>query len=192
MAKEKVSIDEKFENQDLDLFQVLAALDKKDYGYFDKLSEAQQKKFVPYMMLHWMSAIKASSDLQTYYLRSVDYYANKFIFNENVQQHPKLVWLMLCASSPGLGKQFHQWIPHLKDKVIKLKEPAKLKDVKEYFNKIYAKQSVDDMAEKFVYNQKRKAYLAGVFPNLKYEDIETLNQIVTDEDIKQYERDCGN
>jgi len=192
MAKEKVSIDEKFENQDLDLFQVLAALDKKDYGYFDKLSEAQQKKFVPYMMLHWMSAIKASSDLQTYYLRSVDYYANKFIFNENVQQHPKLVWLMLCASSPGLGKQFHQWIPHLKDKVIKLKEPAKLKDVKEYFNKIYAKQGVDDMAEKFVYNQKRKAYLAGVFPNLKYEDIETLNQIVTDEDIKQYERDCGN
>jgi len=192
MAKEKVSIDEKFENQDLDLFQVLAALDKKDYGYFDKLSEAQQKKFVPYMMLHWMSAIKASSDLQTYYLRSVDYYANKFIFNENVQQHPKLVWLMLCASSPGLGKQFHQWIPHLKDKVIKLKEPAKLKDVKEYFNKIYAKHSVDDMAEKFVYNQKRKAYLAGVFPNLKYEDIETLNQIVTDEDIKQYERDCGN
>jgi len=192
MAKEKVSIDEKFENQDLDLFQVLAALDKKDYGYFDKLSEAQQKKFVPYMMLHWMSAIKASSDLQTYYLRSVDYYANKFIFNENVQQHPKLVWLMLCASSPGLGKQFHQWIPHLKDKVIKLKEPAKLKDVKEYFNKIYAKQGVDDMAEKFVYNHKRKAYLAGVFPNLKYEDIETLNQIVTDEDIKQYERDCGN
>ena len=96
MAKEKVSVDEKFENQDLDLFQVLAALDKKDYGYFDKLSEVQQKKFVPYMMLHWMSAIKASGDLQTYYLRSVDYHANKFIFNEHVQQHPKLVWLMLC------------------------------------------------------------------------------------------------
>jgi hypothetical protein len=192
MAKEKVSVDEKFENQDLDLFQVLAALDKKDYGYFDKLSEVQQKKFVPYMMLHWMSAIKASSDLQTYYLRSVDYHANKFIFNEHVQQHPKLVWLMLCASSPGLGKQFHQWIPHLKDKVIKLKEPAKLKDTKEYFTKIYAKQNVDEMAENFVYNHKRKTYLAEVFPNLKYEDIETLNQIITDEDIKQYERDRGN
>jgi hypothetical protein len=192
MAKEKVAIDEKFENQDLDLFQVLAALDKKDYGYFDKLSEVQQKKFVPYMMLHWMSAIKASGDLQTYYLRSVDYHANKFIFNEHVQQHPKLVWLMLCASSPGLGKQFHQWIPHLKDKVIKLKEPAKLKDTKEYFTKIYAKQNVDEMAENFVYNHKRKTYLAEVFPNLKYEDIETLNQIITDEDIKQYERDRGN
>ena len=192
MAKEKVSVDEKFENQDLDLFQVLAALDKKDYGYFDKLSEVQQKKFVPYMMLHWMSAIKASGDLQTYYLRSVDYHANKFIFNEHVQQHPKLVWLMLCASSPGLGKQFHQWIPHLKDKVIKLKEPAKLKDTKEYFTKIYAKQNVDEMAENFVYNHKRKTYLAEVFPNLKYEDIETLNQIITDEDIKQYERDRGN
>ena len=44
----------------------------------------------------------------------------------------------------------------------------------------------------FVYNHKRKTYLAEVFPNLKYEDIETLNQIITDEDIKQYERDRGN
>ena len=61
MAKEKVSQDEKFENQDFDLFEALAAIDKKDYHWFDNLSEAQQKKFVPYMMLHWVSAVKGKA-----------------------------------------------------------------------------------------------------------------------------------
>jgi hypothetical protein len=62
MAKEKVATDEKFDKQDFDLFEALSALDKKDYGYYDRLTTEQQKKFVPFMMLHWMSAIKGSSD----------------------------------------------------------------------------------------------------------------------------------
>lgn len=195
MAKEKVSQDEKFEQQDFDLFEALAAIDKKDYHWFDNLNEAQQKKFVPYMLLHWMSAIKGSPELQGYYLRSVDYYANRHMFNEHVQRHPKLQWLMLCAASPGLGKQFHQWIPHLSSKITQLKEPAKVKDIKEYFKKIYPKTNDSDIteyAEAFVADHKKKCYLAKVYPNLSIADIETLSQMVTDDDITKYERDNGN
>lgn len=195
MAKEKVSKEEKFEKVDLDLFEVLAALDKKDYTYFDKLTEEQQKKFVPFMMIHWMSAIKGNEGLSRYYVMSTNEYANKYLFNEVVQKHPKLQWLMLCASSPGLGKQFHQWIPHISSQVSKLKSPAKAKEIKEYFAKIYPKtdsNTLQEFAEEFVRDHKRKVYLSEVFPNLKIEDIETLNQIVTDSDIEQYEKDRGN
>ena len=48
-----VPTDEKFDKQDLDLFEVLAALDKKDYDFFDRLSPEQQKKFVPFTMIHF-------------------------------------------------------------------------------------------------------------------------------------------
>lgn len=195
MAKEKVSKEEKFEKVDLDLFEVLAALDKKDYTYFDKLTEEQQKKFVPFMMIHWMSAIKGNEGLSRYYVMSTNEYANKYLFNEVVQKHPKMQWLMLCASSPGLGKQFHQWIPHISSQVSKLKSPAKAKEIKEYFAKIYPKtdsNTLQEFAEEFVRDHKRKVYLSEVFPNLKIEDIETLNQIVTDSDIEQYEKDRGN
>lgn len=102
---------------------------------------------------------------------------------------------MLCSASPGLGKQFHQWIPHIKERVSKLREPAKTKDIKEYFKKIYPKTSdtdLSDFAEAFVDNHKKKMYLANRFPNLKYDEIELLSDIVTDEDIKQYEKDFGN
>jgi len=194
-TKKTTPTEEKFEGQDFNLFDALAAMDKKDYGYYDRLTEEQQKKFVPYMMTHWMSAIKGSGDVQGYYLRSVDYHANKHLFNEYVQKHPKLQWYMLCASSPGLGKQFHQWIPHLGSKVTSLKEPAKVKEIKEYYTKIYPKvdsDDIDEIAKAFVLEHKRKCYLAETFPNLKQSDIEVLSQLVTDEDIKQYEKDRGN
>ena len=194
-TKKSTPVDEKFVAQDFDLFDALTAMDKKDYGYYDRLTEEQQKKFVPYMMTHWMSAIKGSGDVQGYYLRSVDYHANKHLFNEYVQKHPKLQWYMLCASSPGLGKQFHQWIPHLGSKVTSLKEPAKAKDIKEYYTKIYPKvdsDDIDEIAKAFVQEHKRKCYLAETYPNLKQSDIEILSQLVTEEDINQYEKDRGN
>ena len=187
--------DEKFEKQDFDLFEALAALDRKDYGYIDRLTDEQQKKFVPYMMTRWMSTVKASGGIQGYYVMSTEYNANEHLFNEYVQKHPKLQWLMLCAASPGLGKQFHQWIPHLSSKVTTLKESPKQKEVKDYYSKIYPKageSNLSAISEAFVEEHKKKVYLAKKFPNLKLTDIELLSQLVTDDDIKQYERDYGN
>ena len=195
MATKKTPVEEKFEKQDFDLFDALIALDKKYYGYIDRLTEEQQRKFVPYMMTHWMSQIKANSGLQAYYVRSVDYHANQHLFNENVQKHPKLQWLMLCASSPGLGKQFHQWIPHLSTKVSQLKETPKEKDVKDYFGKVYPKTddgSLQEISKEFVNEHKKKTYLAKQYPDLKYTDIELLSSLVTEEDIRRDEEDRGN
>jgi hypothetical protein len=195
MAKEKVQADEKFENQDFDLFQALIAIDKKDYGYYDRLTVEQQKKFVPFMMLHWVSAVNGGKDIQSYYLQSTDYHANKYLFNENVQKHPKLQWLMLCSASPGVGKQFHQWIPHIKDKVAKLREKPKNKEIKEYYKKIYPRASDSDLtllSERYVDQHRKKMYLANKFPTLKFDEIETLSGIITDQDIEDYEQDWGN
>jgi hypothetical protein len=194
-TKKSTPTDEKFEAQDFNLFDALAAMDKKDYDYYDRLTEEQQKKFVPYMMTHWMSAIKGSVKDSKYYVLSTNEYANKHLFNEHVQKHPKLQWLMLCCSSPDKGKQFHKWIPHLGSKVTSLKESAKVKEIKEYYTKIYPKadsDSIDEISKQFVIEHKRKCYLAETFPNLKQSDIEVLSQLVTDEDIKQYEKDRGN
>lgn len=193
--KSQVSPDEKFDKQDFNLFDALVALDKKDYGYYDRLTDEQQKKFTPYMMLMWMSTVKSNPGVQGYYLMSTNHHANIHMFNENVQKHPKLQWLMLCAASPGLGKQFHQWIPNISPSVSKLKTLPKAKDLKEYFKKVYPKAGNDELEELstvFVEQQKRKMYLAAKFPNLKYDDIEVLNTIVTDDEIEQYEKDLGN
>lgn len=195
MAKEKLSQDEKFEKIDFDLFEALAAIDRKDYSYYDRLTPEQQKKFVPFMLIHWVSAIKGNSELQNYYLQSTEYHANKYLFNENIQKNPKLQWLMLCAASPGLGKQFHQWIPHIKERVAKLKDQAKAKDIKEYYKKIYptsSSQDIDIVTQVFIDNHKKKMYLAEKFPELKFDEIELLSDLVTNKEIEEYEEALGN
>ena len=195
MAKEKLSQDEKFEKIDFDLFDALAAIDRKDYSYYDRLTPEQQKKFVPFMLIHWVSAIKGSGELQSYYLQSTEYHANKYLFNESVQKNPKLQWLMLCAASPGLGKQFHQWIPHIRDRVSKLKESPKTKEIKDYYKKVYPKASDGDLtaiSEVFVDNHKKKMYIANTFPELKFDEIELLSELITNKDIEDYEKELGN
>ena len=191
----KTPKEEKLENQDFDLFKALEALDRKDYDYYDRLTAEQQKKFLPYMMLMWMSAIKGSTNLQRYYPIAVNNFANTYYFSEYIQKHPKLQWLMLCSASPGSGKQFHQWIPSMKDDVTKLREVAKLKDMKEYYKKIYPRAGDDDIAavsEAFVEEHRKKCYLAKRFPYMKRDDIDVLRNMVTDNEIKEYERDLGN
>lgn len=197
MAKKKVEVpkDEQLEKEDFPLFEAISALDNKDYGYYDRLSIEKQKKFVPFMLVRYLSYLKGSGEVSSYYAMSTNYHANKYIFNEYVQKHPKLQWLMLCAASPGLGKQYHPWIPQIKEKVSLLKEVAQLKDIKEYYKKIYPKANEDDITQvskAYVDEQKKKFYLASVYPNMKLCDIEVLSQTVTDEEIEQYERDRGN
>jgi hypothetical protein len=195
MSKQKLTAEEKFTNIDFPLFDALAALDKKDYGFFDRLTTEQQKGFSPFMLLHWLSTVSGVSDLQRYYLQNTDYTANKNMFHENITKHNKLQWLMLCAVSPGMGKQFHKWIPHIKRNYTLLLEEAKAKEIQDYFAKVYPntqKEVLSEISEEFTRIQKRKYKLAQLFPNLKVSDIEILNEVVTDEQISEYEKDCGN
>lgn len=196
MAKKTATpADEKFTDVDFPLFEAINAIDNKDYGYYDRLTPEQQKKFVPWMLLHYASTVKSSTALQQFHLLSTQEFANKHMFNENVGNHPKLQWMMLCASGLGQGKQFHPWIPQIRERVSKLKDKATVKDVKEYYSKVYPKESEDthkELAQAFVKEQSRKVYLAEKFPNLKFDEIEILNGIVSDSEIEQYEKDSGN
>ena len=125
MAKQKTPTDEKFEKVDFDLFEALAAIDRKDYGYYDRLTEEQQKKFSPYMMVRWMSNMKGSAALQQYHVLSVNEFANTHLFSEFVSKHPKLQWLLLTTVSPNMGKHRHEWMAY-SGKTAKNKRAQKL------------------------------------------------------------------
>ena len=194
MSKKTLPTELQLENQTVNLFDVLAALDRKDYSYYKNLNESQKKSINFYMLIQWLSAVKANKEIQSYYLQSTDYHANKYLFNENIQKHPDLVWLMLCAASPGIGKQFHQWIPHIRERVTRLLDSPKQKEIKEYFKKVYTKTNDGDLtllSEVYVDSHRKKKYLADRFPELKYDEIELLSELITDEDITAYEDACG-
>ena len=194
-SKTKKPADQKLEGQDFDMFEALKALDLKDYGWYDRLTPEQQKKFSPFMLLKWISVVKGSRDLQHFYVVSTNLMANMhYLNNEIAKNHPKLQWLMLCAASPGIGKQYRQWIPHIKESVSKLKDQATVKEIKEYYGKIYPTanaETLTEVAQEFVHQQRKKCRLAQIYPGMKLDDIEHLSTIVTDDDIARYEEEAG-
>lgn len=193
-TRTQVSVEDKFENTEFDLFRALEAIDRKDYDYYSNLTDEQRKRFVPYMMLQWMSSVKGSRDLSAFYLMSTELAANKYMFNEIVYDHPELQWKMLCAASPGMGKQFHSYIPQLSQRIGKLQERVKQKEIADYLKKIYKNDSDSDIhtvSSILTENINHKAALAAHYPELKIDDIAVLAQLVDADDLKLYEEECG-
>lgn len=108
----------------LDLFnKVLPALDRKDRDFYDNLTDDEKKELTPYTLVRWASTLgkpawgggsEPDPDITGYYIQSVNHYANKHLLDIPTRKdnnHTKLLWLMLTAASPGLGKQPRKFIP---------------------------------------------------------------------------------
>jgi hypothetical protein len=89
----------------------LERFDRKDRNFFDDLSEDEQKKFSPYMMIRWGASILGSYDLQAYQLLSLNERLNKNFFDVNTTKHKKFQWLLATTVSPDMGKQYYKWLP---------------------------------------------------------------------------------
>jgi hypothetical protein len=88
----------------------MAMFDTKNREFFDDLSPEEQKKFSPFLMIRWGSVVEGNSDLQAYYLMSVNERLNKNFFDVSTSQHKKLQWLLATTVSPGMGRQRHNWL----------------------------------------------------------------------------------
>lgn len=92
----------------LNIGNEMRCFDLKDRAFYDSLTEEERKKFSPYLMIRWGSAVEGSADLQKFYVIATNERLNKHFFAVN--RHPKLQWLMATSVSPGLGAQRHNWI----------------------------------------------------------------------------------
>ena len=88
----------------LPLNTVLAAIDKKDYGFYDRPLLRTTKTIKSFLLNRYVSLVKGSSELQAYYPMAGNQRVNCTYFE--LAKHPKLVWQLLCTVSPGMGTQF--------------------------------------------------------------------------------------
>lgn len=92
----------------LQLGPTLAALDRKDREYYDRLDEDQQKEFSGYLLLRYCATVTGSDEIEHYLVAATNHYANKNMFD--LHKHKKLQWLMLTAASPGIPNLRHTWL----------------------------------------------------------------------------------
>ena len=93
-------------NHKLDIFDLMAAVDKRDKGFLDRQTPEMKKGFVPMVTLRWASAVQGPK--QDDYLIAVNEFAN--VNYHDLYDHPELQFKLLTLA--GAGKpQRHQWIP---------------------------------------------------------------------------------
>lgn len=91
----------------LDIFRTLAAIDQRDYSFFEKLDDEEKKAFVPFIVARWMSSAPDQGGLHAYYLTVTNEMVNKNLWS--LSQHPELVWNQMAACGAGQKKR-HEWI----------------------------------------------------------------------------------
>lgn len=149
-------------NSKLYIGNELAALDRKDRGYFDSMTEEEQKKFSPFLMIRWGSTVEGDPDMQAYYLMSTNERLNKNFFDISTSEHKKLQWLMATAISPGMGKQKHNWLSNKKkennnkaEKFLRQLYPHLKEDEIELLGRLNSKDNLKQLAREHGWDEKR-------------------------------------
>jgi hypothetical protein len=131
----------------LDIFRVLEAINDKDVGFLDKLTEEEAKAFVPFVVQRWLSGTPSAK--QVFFINEL---LNPFVFS--LQGHKKLLWDLMTICSPG-KQQRYAWnaLPSKKN----TSKPTAVKVLQEYYGysstdavnvlDLLSRQNLLDMAE---------------------------------------------
>lgn len=146
----------------LDLKEKLQAVDLNVREMWDSLSEEGQKdlKNDLFILNRFISNVKGQSkEIQEHFVLSVNFLYNKNFFD--LQQHPKLLWMLLCMCSYNHGEKtfFHEWIGNKK------------KDASN--------------------GNKKVKFLAELHPTMKLKEVEMLASMYTDKEILALGREYG-
>ncbi len=94
----------------LDMFELLSAIDRRDFKFYSKLTNEQKKAFAGIVAMRWMSVTTdRNKNMCEYHIQMVNEAANKHFWNSEMQKHSELQYLVLAVSGIGT-KQRHEWI----------------------------------------------------------------------------------
>ena len=94
----------------LNIGNEMRQFDRKNRRFYDELDDDERKKFSPFLMIRWGSAVEGSRELQEFYVIATNERLNKHFFNINSTAHKKFHWLMATSVSPDIGTPRHTWI----------------------------------------------------------------------------------
>jgi hypothetical protein len=146
------------------LKDVMSAIDKKDRGFYNRLSEEQKKAFSAWMMMRYTSSAQGRN--AAHYVFMVNELVNKNF--SDTSKHPELQWLLLSAC--GSGKvEFHPYIkpPNARKKKDKVSEfvysiyPHLKRDELELFFQLNTKEDLVELAKANGYDDKTIADIFG-------------------------------
>ena len=92
----------------LDIKRELAAVDNRDYNFYDNLTPEEKKEFSPYVLMRFVSNVSGDGELQEWFLENTNNRVNKnhWVLSKN---HKALLWKLYAGV--GVGKtMYHSYL----------------------------------------------------------------------------------
>ena len=89
----------------LPLNDVLNAIDRRDFDWYNNLSDDMKKKWSSWLFVRYTSSVKGSGATDA--LLNTNEFVNKYY--TDLYKHEELMWKLMCLTGSG-KKQFHEWI----------------------------------------------------------------------------------
>ena len=78
-----------------DIFEVIKQIDRKNYNYYDSLTDEQKKEIQPYTLMRWMSTVSDEQSHQKYNI-TINNNVNKYFWE--LSKYKDLQFKLLCTS----------------------------------------------------------------------------------------------
>jgi hypothetical protein len=90
-------------SDNLSIGNEMQQFDRKNREFYDQLSDEERKKFSPFLMIRWGSAVEGSRELQEFYVIATNERLNKHFFNISAARHKKLQWLLATTGTKSFS-----------------------------------------------------------------------------------------
>lgn len=131
------------EKHKLDIFDVMAAIDRRDTDFLDRQEPDTKKAFTPLVAMRWASAVQGPQAEN--YLILTNEFAN--IHFHDLYEHPELQFKLLTMA--GCGKSVrHQWIPTSK----RSKAVSKICEFVGQYYPLASDYEIDNLVSRFDYD----------------------------------------
>jgi len=99
----------------------MAALDRRDFSWYNGLTQKERDSLSMFVLMRYASATSSTvTEINEHYLTMINELVN---VNFNVfAKHPEMQWRLMQAVGVGTS-QFHNWIPPVRKKKDKSKNP---------------------------------------------------------------------
>ena len=105
----------------LDIKRELAAVDLRNYEFYDKLTPEEKKEFSPYILMRYTSNVDGDRDLQEWFIERTNELVNKdhWVLSKN---HKALLWKLFAGTGVGM-KTYHPYLKAgSKEKAVKIEK----------------------------------------------------------------------
>lgn len=145
----------------LDIKRELAAVDMRDFDFYDNLSDAEKKEFSPYILMRYVSNVNGSRDIQEWFVEMTNELVNKNFWDLS-KDHKGMLWKLFAAC--GVGTKFYH--PYLaaskKEKANKIEKllaelhpTYKMEDIK-LLASLMTKQDKEELFDKMGFDKKQR------------------------------------